>query len=100
MPNRSSGPNAKASSTLTDQEKAEYRQALRAMQERTEALDQLTDRHAPDLARIMVALAELTEQRILIDQLIAWVHGADMLPDMTPGAQAIKCKRGATRDPF
>lgn len=85
---------------LNDQERAEYRQALRTMQERTEAFDRLMDRHAPDLARVMVALSELTEQRILIDQLIAWVHGADMLPKLTPGAQAILAKKGTTDEPF
>lgn len=78
----------------------EVRQALQQMQERTEALDTLMDRHAPDLARVMVALTELTEQRVLIDQLIAWAHGADMLPKLTPGAQAIKCKKGTTSEPF
>lgn len=78
----------------------EVRQALQQMQERTEAFDQLMNRHAPDLARVMVALTELTEQRVLIDQLIAWVHGADMLPELTAGAQAIKCKKGTTREPF
>lgn len=78
----------------------EVRQALQQMQERTEAFDQLMNRHAPDLARVMVALGELLEQRVLIDQLIAWVHGADALPTLTPGAQAIKCKKGTTHEPF
>lgn len=85
---------------MTDQERRDFQQALRAMQERTEAFDRLMDRHAPDLARVMVALTELTEQRVLIDQLIAWVHGADALPKLTAGAQAIKCRKGTTNDPF
>lgn len=78
----------------------EVRQALQQMQERTEALDRLMDRHAPDLARVMVAMTELLEQRVLIDQLVAWVHGADMLPELTPGAQAIKSRKGTTSEPF
>lgn len=85
---------------MTDQERAEYRQALRTMQERTEGLERLTDQHAANMAKVLVALTELTEQRILIDELIAWVHGADMLPKLTPGAQAIKAKKGTTSDPF
>jgi hypothetical protein len=44
--------------------------------------------------------AQLLEHRQLIDQLIGWVHGAARLPDMTPGAQAVKCKAGSSSDPF
>jgi hypothetical protein len=44
--------------------------------------------------------AQLLEDRLLIDQLIAWAHGANRLPNMTPGAQAVKCKAGDSHDPF
>lgn len=78
----------------------EVRQALQQMQERTEQFDRLMERHAPDLARLLALMAELTEQRVLIDQLVAWVHGADMLPELTAGAQALKCLKGTTNEPF
>jgi hypothetical protein len=82
---------------MNDQDRREYLAALRAMQERTAALDELITRSAGDIARVRVALDELTHHRIILDQLIAWTHGSGSPPELTPGAQAIKCKKGRQR---
>lgn len=72
--------------------------AVRAADRCNELCDYLTA-NVP-VADMHAQRTQLVEDRVLIDQIIAWVHGARRLPDLTPGAQAIKTISGTTNDPF
>jgi hypothetical protein len=58
------------------------------MQERTQALDELINSHAADIARVKVALSAIGEHDQRIDGLVAALHGGP-LPKLTHGAQAV-----------
>lgn len=81
---------------LTDDERAELRQALQQIQDRTQQIDKVMDRHAPDLARVMVALAELADHRRMLAELVAHAHGGPA-PKMTNEAQAVLTRARITR---
>lgn len=81
---------------MTDEERREYRQMMGRLADSLDSVDRLVTKLSMAEARLTHLESARHVDRQLIDQTIAWVYGADALPELTMGAQAFKCMKGTT----